>query len=112
MMSHHLAMFGGHWFNAKGDMKHLICHVTSKNHVIGRSSNFMSGTSSWYVTTLPSLVVIGVVIVKVFLNCHLIKQEHRINFMVCHHLAKFGGHRCCNGRGVFNLSCDQARTHD
>ena len=38
----------------------------------------MSGTFSWYVITLPSLVVIGVVIVEVFLICRVIKQEHRI----------------------------------
>ena len=55
MVTHHFAMFGGHWSSANGDVKYLICHVTSQNHVIGGSSNFMSWTSSWYVTILPSL---------------------------------------------------------
>ena len=36
-------------------------HVTLKNQVIDRSNNFMSGNSLWYVTTLPSLVIIGIV---------------------------------------------------
>ena len=71
--SHHLAMFGGHWSSASGDIKYLICHVTSQNHVIERSSNFMSESSSWHVTTLPSLVPIGIVAVEMFLVCHLIK---------------------------------------
>ena len=55
MVNHHFAIFGGHWSSANGDVKYLICHVTSQNHVIGGSSNFMSWTSSWYVTILPSL---------------------------------------------------------
>ena len=29
--------------------------------MIEGSSNFMSGSSSWYVTSLPSLVVLGIV---------------------------------------------------
>ena len=28
--------------------------------------------------------------------------------MVCHHLAKFVGHRYCTIRDAFSLSCDQA----
>ena len=58
MVSHYFAMFGRHWSLAVGDKKYLICYVTSQNHVIKGSSNFMSGSSSWYVTTLPSLVAI------------------------------------------------------
>ena len=29
-VNHHLAMFDGHWLSASGDIKYLICHVTSK----------------------------------------------------------------------------------
>ena len=56
MVSHHLAMFGGHWSSASGDIKYLTCHVTLQNHVIEGSSNFYK----W-----PSLVAIGIVIVEI-----------------------------------------------
>ena len=72
MVSHHLAMFG-YWSSATGDMKYLLCHVTSQNPVIEGSNRFMSGSSSWHVTTLPSLVAIGIVVVEMFLVCHVIK---------------------------------------
>ena len=48
-----------------GDMKNLICNVTSQNHVIEGLRIFMSGSSSWHVTTLPSLVAIGVEVVEI-----------------------------------------------
>ena len=57
---HYLHMFGGHWSNASEEMKYLICHMTSENHVIEGSISFMSGTSSWHVTTLPGLLAIGI----------------------------------------------------
>ena len=38
----------------------------------------MSGSSSWYVITLPSAVVIGIVVVETFLVCHAAKQEDMI----------------------------------
>ena len=44
MKSHHLAMFGGHWFGASGDIKYLIFYVTSQKYVIEGSSNVMSGS--------------------------------------------------------------------
>ena len=65
MESHHLAIFGGDWGNVSGDIKYLIYHVASQNNVIKGSSNFLSRSSSWYVTTLPSLVVIGIVVVEI-----------------------------------------------
>ena len=52
--------------------------MTSQNHVIEQSSNFMSASSSWYVTTLLSLVPIGIVEVEMFLVCNGIKQYHTI----------------------------------
>ena len=64
-MSHNLAMFGGHWSSASGDIEYLKCHVILQNDVIEGSSNFMSGSSSWYVTTLPSLVSIGILVVEI-----------------------------------------------
>ena len=63
MVSHHLTMHGG--FIATGNIEYWICHVTSQNHVIEGSSNFMSDSFSWYVTTtFPSLVAIGIVVVE------------------------------------------------
>ena len=35
-------MFCSYWFSASGDIKYLMCHVTSQNHVIKGSSNLMS----------------------------------------------------------------------
>ena len=46
MKSDHLAMFVGHWPNASGNVKYLICHVTSQNPFIEELCNFMSGSSS------------------------------------------------------------------
>ena len=63
---------GGCWSLESGDIKYLICHVTSQNLVIEGSSNFMKGNSSLYVTILPSLVAIGIVMVEMFLVYHVI----------------------------------------
>ena len=63
-MSHHLAIFDGHCSSAIEDIKYLMCHVTSQNHLIERSSSFVSGILSWHATTLPSLVVIVIVVVE------------------------------------------------
>ena len=43
-MNHHLAIIGGDWSSASGDIKYLICHVSLQNYVINVSSNFMSGS--------------------------------------------------------------------
>ena len=45
MVSHNIAMFQGNMFSSSGDMKLLISHVTSQNHVTERSSKFMGGSS-------------------------------------------------------------------
>ena len=63
--SHHLAMFGGHWSSACGDIMYLTCHMTLQYHVIEGSSNFMSRSSSWDIATLSSLLAIGIVIVEI-----------------------------------------------
>ena len=39
--------------------------MSSKNHVFQGSCNFMIGSSSLYVTTLKSLLAIGIVVVEV-----------------------------------------------
>ena len=56
---------GGYWLCASGDVKYLICHVTSQSHETEGSCNFM-GENLLYFTTFPSLVAISVVIVYIF----------------------------------------------
>ena len=69
---------GGCWSCANGDVKYLICHVISHNHVIEAPCKFMSGNSSFYFATLPSQVVISIVIVEMFIVFRVIKQFHTI----------------------------------
>ena len=57
-------MFGEHWSSATGDIKYLICQVTSQDHVIEESCDFMSGSSSLFDTTLPSLLDIRTVMAE------------------------------------------------
>ena len=64
MVSHLPAVFGGHWSNTSEDIAYLIYHVTPQDHMIEGSRNFMSGTALLHVTTLPSLVVIGILVVE------------------------------------------------
>ena len=42
----------------------LVCHVTSLNHGIKGSCDFMGGSSSWEVTIYPSLVAVVIVVVE------------------------------------------------
>ena len=65
MVSHYLAMFCDHWFSASGNIRYLIFHVTSQNHLIERSSKFMNKTSLLYVTIMPSLVAIDIVVKEI-----------------------------------------------
>ena len=58
-------MFGDDWSNSSGDMNYLICHLTQQNHVIEGSSNFVKESFPWYVTALPNLVAIGIVVAEI-----------------------------------------------
>ena len=59
-------MFGGHWSSASGDIKYLTCHMTlQNNHLVERSRNFMSGSSSFYVANLQGLVAVGIVAAEI-----------------------------------------------
>ena len=64
MVNYYLAMFDA-ILVASGDMKYFICHVIPQNHVIEGSWNFMSGSSSLYIPSLLSLVVVGIVAVEI-----------------------------------------------
>lgn len=48
-----------------GNIIYLICHVTLQDHAIKGSSDIMEGRSSWYITTLPGLVDIGMAVVEI-----------------------------------------------
>ena len=50
---------------ASGDKIDLVCDVTSQYHLIEGSCEFLSGTSSQYVTTLTSLVTIDIAKVEI-----------------------------------------------
>ena len=56
----HFPMFDGHWSSASEDIRHLLCHVASPKGVLEGSSNFMSGSSSWNITTLVGTVIVVV----------------------------------------------------
>ena len=56
---------GGNWAGASGDIKYLICHMTSQNHVIEGSINFISGNYSWCVITLPGAMAESVAVVEI-----------------------------------------------
>ena len=43
----------------------LVFHVISKDHVMKGWSNFMGGSSLWQVTSLPSFLAIGTVVVEI-----------------------------------------------
>ena len=57
MVSHHLAIFGGHWSSASGNMQYVNIQVTSQNHVTERSSNFMSGRLSLCTSLVAKFIV-------------------------------------------------------
>ena len=54
-------MFGNHWSGASGDITYLICHVTSKNHVIKDHVMLWDGAPHTS-CPLPSLVAIIIVV--------------------------------------------------
>ena len=65
MASLHRAMFGDHWSSASGNKKYLIFHLAWQNHLIEGSCKFMNKTSLLYVTTVPSLVAIDIVVIEI-----------------------------------------------
>ena len=65
MVSHHLAMFGDHWSSTSENIKYIIFDVTSQNHLIEGSYKFMDKISLLYVTTMPSLAAIDIVVMEI-----------------------------------------------
>ena len=64
-LSQHLAKFVGHRPCDSGYKIVLVCHVTSQDHTIKRSYDFMGKSHSKLATTLQSLVAIATVVVKI-----------------------------------------------
>ena len=60
----HPAMFDIHWSSASRDVAYYIYLVISKDPVIEESCDVKVGIQSWQDTTLPSLVVISIVVVE------------------------------------------------
>ena len=77
-MSYHLAKFGGHRLSYSRDITGLILHVTLQDHVIKSLYEFMEGSFSLYISTLPNLVAAGIVLVDMILVCHVISQDRVI----------------------------------
>ena len=65
MVSHNLMMFDDDGSSASGNIKYLIFHVTSQNHLIEESCKFMNNTCLLYVTIMPSLVAIDLVVIEI-----------------------------------------------
>ena len=76
-LSHHTANFSGFKHCGGGDIS-LICQKISQDHVIKGQCNFMSGSSSFYVTNLTSLVAIGIMVVEMSLIHHVILEDYVI----------------------------------
>ena len=64
-VSHHLAIFGSHCSGGNIGITYLLFHVNPKDHLNKESRDFRIGSSSVYVTSLPSLVTIDTIIVEI-----------------------------------------------
>ena len=65
MVTHLDAMCGGHYSSGSADITYSICHATLQEHVIEGSCEFIGGSSLMCTTTLPSVVVISIVVVEI-----------------------------------------------
>ena len=94
----------------------IVCHIISQNPIIQGSIGFMGRIYLWKVTSLPSLVFIGNMLVEIwFLVWHVISQNHLTKrhsnnivqspLKVSHHSAKFGGHCHCGSGNIMVLVC-------
>ena len=57
------------------ETKHLTCHLTLQDHVVKGSFDVMEGSSSLNAATLPDLVGIGIVVVKIMFY-HMASRYH------------------------------------
>ena len=82
MASHNFAMFGGHWSDASEGITSLVFRVTSEDHLSEGSHDFMGGSSSLYVTTLPSVIAVDIVVVEISFWFCVIRDLVRLS--ACH----------------------------
>ena len=68
-------MFDAHRSSASGNVTYLICHMTSQDHVIERSCEVTDGSTPLYVTILPSLMAIGIVVVEICFSFFKLSQR-------------------------------------
>ena len=80
--------------------------------MIKGSSDFMEGSSSLYVTSLPDLVSIGIVVVEICSSCATWRHVTAcskccvtswVEASQSHHFAKFGCRRPCCNRDITDL---------
>ena len=64
-VSQHHVKFGGHKHIASREINVFVYHVTLQDHVIKPLCGFLVWSTLRYVTTLPSVVAIGSVVVKI-----------------------------------------------
>ena len=112
IVTHHNVNFNGRRSYDSRNILYLICLVT-QDHKIKESWDLMERTSWLYVTTLPSLVVIVIVVMEIWLiyfSSDLARKNDqkvlwlygRKLLIVCHHPARFGTNRHC-GVGDINF---------
>ena len=64
-VSQYPGKFSGHRHCDSGDIMALVCHMTSQDHVIEVSSDFMGRSPGRWDTFLPKLVTIDTVVVEI-----------------------------------------------
>ena len=64
-VSYNSVKFGCHKHSGGRNIMLLVCHVVSIDRVIKEPCDFIDGSPSWYVTTLPDLVSMRIVVVEI-----------------------------------------------
>ena len=83
----HPARFGCYSHCGSGYIMHLISYLTLQDHISKVTCDFMEGSFLLHIPTLPSLVVIGIIVVDV--KC-LSEMFIKYNILVCHVISKKG----------------------
>ena len=107
------------WVFCKWRYGRLICDVISQDNLIEESYEFLSGSSSRYVTILTNLVTIDIVKWKLHKtspnhviegSCNVMSENSSSYFTIL--VVKAGDHRYWDSRNVFSLSRDLAWSRD
>ena len=65
IVSYHFAKFSGHRPCRSSAKTTKILYVTSQDHVINGSSDFMEGNSSLYIPTLQKLIAVDILLIGI-----------------------------------------------